>query len=153
STVFYRMRIDHELPVAEPAAPPGVTLRRGPRDERFRRDAHAVLTESFKEHAGWVSEPFEQWHEGHERESLFDGSLVRGAELDARLAGVLTAGPRFVEPENCGCVGDLGVLAEARGRGIRGYLLRTAFAADARAGRTGTILHVDTNNVTPALGL
>jgi mycothiol synthase len=152
-TVFYRMRIDHDGPVAEPAAPPGVTLRRGPGDERFRRDAHAVLTESFKEHVGWVAEPFEQWHECRERESLFDWSMVAVAELDGRPAGVLITGTRFVEPENCGHIGDLGVLAEARGRGIGGYLLRTAFAADARAGRAGTILHVDTNNVTPALGV
>jgi mycothiol synthase len=28
-----------------------------------------------------------------------------------------------------------------------------AFALDAAAGRSGTILHVDTNNPTPALGL
>lgn len=60
---------------------------------------------------------------------------------------------RFVKDENCSYVVDLGVLAEARGRGIAKYLLRNAFAADVRAGRTGTILHVDSNNKTPALEL
>jgi ribosomal protein S18 acetylase RimI-like enzyme len=75
------------------------------------------------------------------------------AALDSRPAAIIMTSDRFVEDENCGYVSDLGVLPEARGRGIAKYLLRTAFAADARAGRTGTILHVDTNNVTPALGL
>jgi ribosomal protein S18 acetylase RimI-like enzyme len=41
----------------------------------------------------------------------------------------------------------------ARGRGPAKLLLRQAFARDARAGRIGTILHVDTNNPTPALGV
>lgn len=48
---------------------------------------------------------------------------------------------------------DLGVLPTARGRGIAKHLLRTAFRNDFTAGHTGTILHVDTNNTTSALGL
>jgi hypothetical protein len=32
-------------------------------------------------------------------------------------------------------------------------MLTTAIAADAANGRSGTILHVDSNNVTPALAL
>ena len=40
-----------------------------------------------------------------------------------------------------------------RGRGLAKFLLRDQFALDAAAGRTGTILHVDTNNPTPALDL
>jgi ribosomal protein S18 acetylase RimI-like enzyme len=59
----------------------------------------------------------------------------------------------FVEDENCGYIGWLGVLEEARGKGLAKFLLRDAFHADAMNGRTGTILHVDTNNPTPALGL
>ena len=42
---------------------------------------------------------------------------------------------------------------EARGRGLAKYLLRHAFAVDAAAGLDGTLLHVDTNNPTSALGL
>jgi ribosomal protein S18 acetylase RimI-like enzyme len=45
------------------------------------------------------------------------------------------------------------VLESARGRGLAKLLLRHAFAADSGRGRAGTILHVDTNNPTPALGL
>jgi ribosomal protein S18 acetylase RimI-like enzyme len=150
---FYRMRIDHDLaaPLVDPVAPPGVTLRTGPGDEALHRTGHALLMESFKEHFGWLFEPFEDWHRRLDRESTFDWSMLTVAELDSRPVGVLMTSDHYLSNENCGYVGDLGVLAEARGRGIAKFLLRTAFAADIRAGRTGTILAVDTSNVTPAL--
>jgi len=44
-------------------------------------------------------------------------------------------------------------LAAARGRGVAKHLLGHAFHLDASTGRAGTILHVDSNNPTPALGL
>jgi ribosomal protein S18 acetylase RimI-like enzyme len=112
-----------------------------------------VLTESFRDHFGSVARPFEQWHETLEVESIFDWPQLTVADLDGRPVAMLLANSGYVETDNCGYVADIGVLPEARGRGIAKYLLRTAFATDARAGRTGTILHVDTNNTTPALGL
>jgi len=150
---FYRMRIDHD-PAAravDPVAPPGVALRTGPGDEALRRTGHALLMESFKEHFGWTFETFEHWHGKLDRESTFDWSMLTVAELDSRPVGVLTTSDRHRADENCGYVGDLGVLAEARGRGIAKFLLRTAFAADIRAGRAGTQLAVDAGNSTPAL--
>jgi mycothiol synthase len=156
ATTFQRMRIDHgdtQGTHHELVAPAGVTLRPGPGDEEFRRTAHRVLDESFKDHFGHVPRTFEQWHEAREREASFDWSMITLAYLDSEAVGILLTLDRFVADENCGYVGDIGVLAEARGRGIAKYLLRTAFEADIAAGRAGTILHVDANNVTPALGL
>jgi mycothiol synthase len=151
ATSFYRMRVDHGT-TAPATAPPGVTLRTDS-GEDFRRTAHAVICESFKDHFGWVAKPYEEWHEILEQDTAFDWSQLVLAELDSRPVAALLTTDRFVEDENCGYVADLGVLAEARGRGIAKYLLRTAFAADVAAGRTGTILYVDGNNTTPALGL
>lgn len=153
ATTFHRMRVDHDGPREEPVAPSGVTLRPGPGDEHFRRTAHRVLVESFKDHFGWIAQPFDQWHESRERESTFDWSQLTLAALDGEPVAILLAMDRFVEDDNCGYIADLGVLAEARGRGIAKYLLRIAFGVDQRAGRAGTILHVDTNNTTPALGV
>src|SRR5256885_384005 len=146
-------RVDHGPVAVEPVTPQGVTLRTGPGDEAFRRTGYALLAESFREHYGFVDPTFEQWHEIREAEPGFDWSKLTIAYLDGQPVGVLLTGDEFVEAENCGHVGDIGVLAEARGRGIAKFLLRTAFAADIRAGRVATNLTVDTNNVTPALRL
>lgn len=153
ATTFYRMRVDHAGPAPAATAPPGVTLHADTGDEDFRRTVHAVLCESFKDHFGWVAKPFEEWHEWLEKDTAFEWSQVQLAALDSRPVAVLLTTDQFVEDEDCGYVADLGVLAEARGRGIGKFLLRTAFAADIAAGRTGTILHVDSNNTTPALGV
>lgn len=153
ATTFYRMRIDHDGVVDTPVAPEGVTLRSGPGDEEFRRTAHRVLNTSFKDHFGWVAEAFEDWHATLDGMVGFDWSQLTLAYLDGEPVGILLTGDAWIETDNCGDVKDLGVLAQARGRGIAKYLLRTAFAADAAAGRVGTILHVDSNNTTGALGL
>jgi mycothiol synthase len=153
ATTFHRMRVDHDGPATEPVAPPGVTLRVGPGDERFRRTAHRVLNESFKDHFGNVQTTFEHWHEKRDKESTFDWSQLTLAERNGDPVGVMLCTSAFEDDEHCGYVADLGVLAEARGRGIAKYLLRTQFAEDIRAGLVGTLLHVDTNNTTPALGV
>lgn len=152
STVFHRMRADHES-VPVPTAPPGVTLRTGPGDEQFLRTAHEVLNASFADHYGWFPKSFEDWHQTLEQDSTFEWSKLIVADLDGVPAGILVATDQFVEDEKCGYVADLGVLPSARGRGIAKHLLRTAFHDDFTSGRAGTILHVDTNNTTPALGL
>lgn len=153
ATTYHRMRVDHEGAAVDPVAPPGVTLRNDPDDLDLRRTAREIITGSFKEHYGFVDEAFERWHDALDNESTFDWSCLTVAELDGRPVAVLLTNRQYVEIDDCGYVAVLGVLPEARGRGIAKYLLRVAFAADIRAGRTGTILHVDTNNVTPALTL
>ncbi|HEV7651745.1 MAG TPA: GNAT family N-acetyltransferase [Actinophytocola sp.] len=151
-TTFHRMRVDHTPPVAAPETPPGLVLRHGT-EPAVREAAHAVVTASFTEHFGYLAEPYQVWHDELDRKSTFDWTQLWVAELDGRPVGVLQCTDQFADDENCGYVADLGVLAAARGRGIAKFLLRHAFAIDAAAGRTGTILHVDSNNTTPALRL
>lgn len=153
ATTFHRMRVDHVRPVPTPTPPAGVVLRRATEGDTVRRVAHEVLHTAFADHFGFAWDPYETWHANLDRKSTFDWSQLWVAELDGRAVGVLECTDQFVDEENCGYIADVGILAEARGRGIAKYLLRHAFAADAAAGRTGTILHVDSNNTTPALGL
>ncbi|NEA33049.1 GNAT family N-acetyltransferase [Streptomyces sp. SID13031] len=152
-TTYHRMRIDHTGPVTAPDVPAGVVLRRGALDEATRRTAHALLTESFTGQYGFMSRSYEEWFAGRDAQSTFDWSQLHVLELDGRAVAFIENNDQFIEDENCNYVSRLGVLEEARGRGLAKFLLRDAFAADAAAGRTGTILHVDTNNPTPALGL
>jgi ribosomal protein S18 acetylase RimI-like enzyme len=152
-TAVHRMRITFDGPVAEPVAPAGVVVRRGAPDEASRRAAHAVLIEAFAEQAGALPRPYDEWAASRESRSTFDWSQVTIAELDGQAVGVTECNDNFVSTDNCGYVGRLAVVPSARGRGLAKYLLRNAFAVDFAAGRTGTILHVDTGNPTPAVAL
>jgi mycothiol synthase len=152
-TTFHRMRADHTEPLAPPEPPPGITIRRGTPDQAGRRAAHAVLNESFDGQFGFIPRPYDEWHAARESRSTFDWSQLTLLEVDGRAVAMRECSDEFVEDEQCGYVGWLCVLEEVRGKGLAKFLLRDAFAVDAAAGRTGTILHVDTNNPTPALGL
>ncbi|MGW6198930.1 GNAT family N-acetyltransferase [Kribbella sp. NPDC055110] len=152
-TIFHRMRIDHHQPVSVPAVPAGVTVRRGAPDEASRRAAHDVLNASFAGQFGFSPRTFEEWQDAQENFSAFDWSQLTLLELDGDAVAMRSCSNQFVEDENCGYIGRLGVLEKARGKGLAKFLLRDQFALDAAAGRTGTILHVDTNNPTPALGV
>lgn len=153
ATTFHRMRIDHGGPVAPPAVPDGVEIRRGPGDEAFRREAHAVLMSSFAEHFGWVQIGFDEWHERVDSAASDDWTQLQVAYVDGVPVAMVFGHNGFVEDEGCGYVRNIGVLDEFRGRGLARLLLQQAFADDVERGRQGTLLHVDTNNTTPALDL
>jgi mycothiol synthase len=152
-TTFHRMRVDHLTPPETPEIPPGVTVRRGAPDDASRRTAHGVLNAAFDGQFGFVPRPYDEWVAAHESRSTFDWSQLTILELDGAPVAFRECTDEFVPDENCNYIGRLAVLPEARGRGLAKFLLRDAFAEDAAAGRAGTILHVDTNNPTPALGL
>ena len=147
------MRIDHDDVPPEPAVPEGVVVRAGPGDAAFRREAHAVLNASFADHFGFVPKSFDEWHERIEASATHDWSQLRVAVRRRRARRDALGSDAFVADDDCGYVNNVGVLAAARGRGLARLLLRQAFAEDARRGRRGTQLNVDTNNPTPALGL
>lgn len=152
-TTYHRMRIDHHGPVDPPEVPAGITVRRGAPDQADRRAAQSVLNASFDGQFGFSPRTYEEWHAAHESQSTFDWSQITLLELHGKTVAFRECTDQFIEDENCNYIGRLGVVAEARGRGLATFLLRDQFALDAAAGRTGTILHVDTNNPTPALGL
>jgi ribosomal protein S18 acetylase RimI-like enzyme len=152
-TTFQRMRIDFVAPPGEPVVPGGVIVRTGPGDEAFRRQAHDVSKRAFAEHFGFVERPFEEWHESIETASTSDWAQLRVAYVDGRPAAMVRGTDQFVDDEDCGYVATVAVLPADRGRGLAKLLLLQAFADDFRRGRRGTVLHVDANNVTPAVGL
>ncbi|TDW23120.1 GNAT family N-acetyltransferase [Kribbella kalugense] len=152
-TSVQRMRINFDGPVVSPAVPDDVVVRRGAPDEASRRAAHAVLMEAFAEQPGTLPRPFDVWVASRESRSTFDWSQVTIVELDGQAVGMTECNDNFVSTDNCGYVGRLAVVPSARGRGLAKFLLHKAFAVDAAAGRSGTILHVDTGNPTPAVAL
>lgn len=152
-TTYHQMRIDHTGPVATPETPmrrhrtPRCVRRRHPQDGSRHR--HRVLQRPVQLHP----RPHDEWIAYFEASSTFDWSQFTLLEVEGRAVAVRICNDGFIETENCGYVGTLVVLEEFRGRGLAKFLLRDAFARDAADGRAYTILHVDTNNPTPALGL
>jgi ribosomal protein S18 acetylase RimI-like enzyme len=153
ATTFQRMRIDFDEAPGEPVVPDGVVVRIGPGDETLRRDAHDVSKRAFVDHFGFVEKSFADWHQGIESSATHDWSQLRVAYVDGEPVAMVRGADAFVEDEECGYVTTVAVLPRARGRGLAKLLLRQAFADDFRRGRRGTILHVDANNVTPAVDL
>lgn len=152
-TSVHRMRITFDGPVPPPAVPPGVVVRRGAFDDSSRRAAHAVLNEAFSGQSGTLPRPFDEWAASRESRSTFDWSQMTIVELEGQAVGVTECNDNFVGTDNCGYIGRLGVVPSARGRGLAKFLLRDAFAVDSAAGRSGTMLHVDSKNPTPAVAL
>jgi len=152
-TTFHRMRIDHPGPVPAPELPAGVVRRTGDEGVDVRRAAHAVIDAAFAGQFGITPQPFDEWHAVREARSTFDWSQLVLLEVDGVPLAAREDNDQFVDDEDCGYVARLGVLDGGRGRGLAKLLLRDAFATHAAAGLAGTILHVDTNNPTPALGL
>ncbi|MFE3450120.1 GNAT family N-acetyltransferase [Nonomuraea sp. NPDC059194] len=152
ATSFHRLVIDFDGPVDAPRPPEGVTLHPALTDE-LRREAHRLHQEGFADHFGFVPVPYEEWLARRETSAATDWTQVLVARVDGEPAALLVGTNHFAEDENRGYVLTLTTLPAFRGRGLGRFLLRTAFAADAARGRRGTLLQVDANNTTPALGL
>jgi mycothiol synthase len=108
---------------------------------------HRLLEETFADHWGHRSIPFDEWSEAFLRRTDTDPSLWFVAEADGDPIGFLIGtsdGPR-------GWVSDLGVVAAWRRRGVGGALLRRALAEFRRRGLTEAGLGVDAGNETGAV--
>ncbi|MEV8391439.1 MULTISPECIES: GNAT family N-acetyltransferase [unclassified Streptomyces] len=132
-----------------PVAPPGVTLRDCVA-EADRRPAYELCERTFADHFDHQPRTYQQWLDDREGDRL-DWSLVRIATVEGLGdAGVLVSRNDRVSK---GWISNVGVVKEARGRGLGGYLLRHSFASFAALGRETVGLGVDTRNATGALKL
>ncbi|MDQ1651334.1 MAG: mycothiol synthase [Cryptosporangiaceae bacterium] len=134
-----------------PVIPAGVRVR-NPEGEADLRIVHAIREAAFAEHYDSRPQTFEEWtaagRDRHEKSLSWIASVLRD-DGSAEDVGVLLSRYR----DTTGWVRVLGVLAEARGRGIGTLLLRLAFHGFAAAGQDTVGLGVDTENVTGALAV
>ncbi|WP_425247038.1 GNAT family N-acetyltransferase [Streptomyces sp. NEAU-NA10] len=137
--------LDRATDVA-PSLPEGVRVR-ACATEADRARVHALYQASFADHFDFQPRGYEQWLHDVDAAGL-DWSLVWiiGTD-DLPDAGFLLARD---DREAMGWIRSIGVLREARGRGLAGLLLRHAFAAFAARGRDTVGLGVDTSNATGA---
>ncbi|MEV7211501.1 GNAT family N-acetyltransferase [Kitasatospora cineracea] len=129
-----------------PAPPAGVRLR-DCTQKADRRTAHRLYQRTFAEHYDFKPRSYEQWLADIHADSV-DWTRVWVAEMDGLGdVAVLRTGVRL---PTLAWAFTIGVLPEARGRGLGGYLLRHFFAVHAADGRPAVGLGVDTENATGA---
>ncbi|MFL5997372.1 MAG: GNAT family N-acetyltransferase [Streptomyces sp.] len=137
------LRAGVDLP---PEPPAGVRVR-ACADEPDRKRVHALHQAAFADHFGFLPRPYERWLDNIQADKL-DWSLVWLVSTeDLGDVGFLIARD---DREAMGWIRNVGVVREARGRGLGGLLLRHAFAAFAARGRDTVGLGVDTENATGA---
>ena len=149
---FWHMHIDLGPEHLEaPEAPAGVTITVATTDEE-RRLLHRVDEIAFAEHFGFVPHPYEEWIPWFRDRRDARPELWRLAWLDGEPVGLCLQDDSRIE-RDAGHVRVLGVVPEARGRGIATWLLRSAFSQAASEGRTAMTLTVDSDNTTGATAL
>lgn len=150
---FWRMRCDLTgVPTQVPATPPGVS-RRVVAGEDDRRALHRLFGESFAEHFGTsVDRPYEEWIGSVEAVPGADPTRWWIASLDGVDVGlcILDDSRAALDADY---VRTLGVVPQARGRGVARWLLECAAADAAARGRSSIHLTVDGENTTGATAL
>ncbi|MEU6140594.1 GNAT family N-acetyltransferase [Streptomyces sp. NPDC047081] len=129
-----------------PQVPAGVRVR-ACATEADRETVHALYQASFADHFDFQPRGYGQWLNDIDADGLDWSTVWIAGTGDLGDAGFLLARD---DREAMGWIRSLGVLREARGRGLGGFLLRHAFAAFAARGRTEVGLGVDTANTTGA---
>lgn len=146
---FIRMGIELDGPRPQGDAPEGIKIR--PVDPAVDLDeVYRVVETAFQDHWGFTPTPKPEFRRRFVEREDYDPSLWFLAEVDGRAVGAVMA---FKEGEDGGWVKELGVLREARGRGIGVALLERCFAEFAERGWTNAQLGVDSDNPTGAVGL
>ncbi len=153
---FYTMLIEMDAPAPIPVWPEGISLR--PFDQEKHLDAvYQADMESFRDHFGFVEEPYEEGirrykHHLIESES-FDPSLWFIAWEDDQVAGLCICRPTAYDDPDVGHVNILAVRRPWRKRGLGLAFLRHAFNEFYEHGKRKVDLGVDAENLTGALRL
>lgn len=152
----FMMRIDMTNPPAPEKTPAGIQIRPINMETDFE-EAVRVVRRSFRDHYGFVEEPFEyslgRWRHIISHNPHFDPSLWFLALDGEQVCGVCYCTPFTEEDPEMGWVQTLGVLREWRGRGVGLALLQTAFTAFYLRGMVKVGLGVDAESLTGATRL
>jgi mycothiol synthase len=151
----WEMEIQLDTPPPAPKWPEGITVRpRSPGDERA---FYEVENEAFKDHYGYVEEPFEvdfpKWKHLRETEPHYDPSLWFLAEEPSGIAGFAICSPETTDEPDMGWVWSLGVLRPWRRRGLGLALLLHCFGEFFRRKIPRAGLSVDAESLTGATRL
>jgi mycothiol synthase len=154
----FRMKIDFNGPPPEPVWAEGICVRSASATDDDIETLVRVDSEAFKDHFGYIKQPFEDelarfsnWLKNDEQ--LTDPSLWFLAMDGDQAVGLALCAVHDSEDREWGHVNSLGVLRSHRKRGIGLALLRHAFSEYYSRGYKGVTLGVDAENLTGALRL
>ncbi|MFD3654012.1 GNAT family N-acetyltransferase [Streptomyces sp. NPDC058620] len=142
--------LDGELPRVPGV--PGVVVR--PLDgEQDLRTFHRVKNTAFAaEEAGKSEDGFDTWLEWWRTDPGVDPAQCALLEADGTAVGFANITDRMLDSRQAAYVRQIGVVPQARQRGLGSLLLLSVMHASRSRGRTAMVLTVDTAN-TPALAL
>ncbi|HEY1016905.1 MAG TPA: GNAT family N-acetyltransferase, partial [Herpetosiphonaceae bacterium] len=153
---FWRMVAPLDGPPPAPQLPAGLAIR----SYDPATELPAVLRatgDSFKDHWGYVEEPFEEklakWEQFLRNDENYDPALFFVATDGPDIAGVALCWKQTVEDPAMGWVGTLGVLPAWRRSGLGLALLRHAFGEFHARGQQRVGLAVDAASLTGATRL
>jgi mycothiol synthase len=153
----FQMRIEMDAPPSEPLWPDGITLKVFDLERDDAAEVYRADTEAFRDHFGFVEQPFEEGFERFMHFMTSDEAYAPGLWFLAmdgdQIAGICLNRKHSYEDPDIGWVGTLGVLRSWRQRGIGLALLQQSFAELYRRGFRKVGLGVDGENLTGALKL
>lgn len=151
----YEMRIDMEEAPPTPLWDDGITLKIAD-PEKDLKAVYEADKESFRDHFGYIEEPFEEGFARFKHFMLGEGSdpsLWFLAMDGDEIAGICICRPKSYNDPQVGYVNILGVRRDWRKRGIGLALLQHSFGEFYRRGNRKVGLGVDAQNLTGALRL
>jgi mycothiol synthase len=118
-------------------------------DERDGRTVHAVLEDAIAGHWNHQRRTFAEFYTDQRQRDGHDPALWLLAEIDGVPVGAIIAG----DPADRAWIAWLGVLEEARGRGVGMLLLRSMFRTLHERGHRSVSVDVDPHNATGAVAV
>jgi len=154
----FRMLIEMDEVSPDPVWSAGITIRSSSGSDADIETICRVDAEAFKDHFGFIEQPFENelaWFSNWLKndETLSDPSLWFLAMDGEKPVGLALGALWDRESRDYGHVNSLGVLRSYRNKGIGLALLLHAFSEYYRRGKKGVTLGVDAKNLTGALNL
>lgn len=153
---FWRMQIELDRPVPNPAWPDGISVRAFDPDADLEATVRADR-DAFRDHWGHVDQPFEddlrRWKHWIDEDKDLDFDLWFLAMDGDEIAGMALCEPRHAEDPKKGHIGVLGVRRPWRRRGLGLALLHHAFRVLADRGYERVDLGVDAASLTGATRL
>lgn len=153
---FYTMAIELDGDPAEPQWPGGIQVRSLASEEEVR-DVVWAIEDAFKDHWGYVENPFEEeyqrWLHFIRNDEKFDPSLWFLAMDGGEIAGISLCKKQSNEDPDMGWIDVLGVRRPWRKRGLGLALLHHSFTEFHRRGKSRVGLGVDADSLTGATRL